>query len=64
MTPSITNTLKKQIIIKSDIKIEITLIDIIERIKNVIISNNNKVISNHSETIKNKLHNDNQITST
>lgn len=64
MTPSITNTLKKQIIIKSDITIEITLIDIIERIKNVIISNNNKVISNHSETIKNKVHNDNQITST
>lgn len=50
-------------IIKSDIITETMFIDIIERIKNVIISNNNKVINNHSETIKNKLHKVSQITS-
>lgn len=64
ITPSITKTLKKQMMIKSDIIIEITCIDIIERIKNVIISNNNKVISSHSETIKNNTHKDSQISNT
>lgn len=49
-------------ITKSDIITETIFIDIMERIKNVIISNNNKVISNHSETIKNKLHKVSQMT--
>lgn len=61
ITPSMTKTLKKQIMIKSDMIILDNVTEMIDKIKNVIISNNRIVIRSHSEDIKNKLHKVNQI---
>lgn len=56
-----TNTLKKQIIKKSDKITAEALIDSKDRIKNVMISNKSKVTNNHSVIIKNNEERTNQI---
>jgi len=56
-----TNTLKKQIIKKSDRITAEALIDNKDKIKNVIISNKSKVTNSHSVIIKNNEERTNQI---
>ena len=63
MTPSITKTLNRERMSKSDNMIEDRDKDTRKRMKKVIISNKRRVMSSHSENIKKATDKNSQITS-